>query len=323
MEIKGFTYGFDAGRGDYRSPKAVASMKKLADTGTQWACLAFIVYQERYNSTEIMFDYKNGVTDKDLTFAINKFHELGMKVCLKPVINCRDHVWRARIEFPDDSDAGRDEYWNKWFSHYQAFLCHYAEIAADTNCEMFCVGCEMGGTERKESHWRDTIAQVKEIYKGPLTYNTNHGHEEQVKWFDAVDIIGVSGYYSLTDETAPVVTDEETMYKAWCEKRDFLKELSEKWNKKVMFAEVGIRSAAGCACMPWDYLHGDLPYSEEEQANFYSSCLRAFANEPWFAGFFWWEWNTRLYPLEKAKTNKGFGIYGKKAEAVLREWYKK
>ena len=29
MEIKGFTYGFDAGRGDYRSPKAVVSMEKL------------------------------------------------------------------------------------------------------------------------------------------------------------------------------------------------------------------------------------------------------------------------------------------------------
>ena len=113
------------------------------------------------------------------------------------------------------------------------------------------------------------------------------------------------------------------MYQSWLTRKDMLKSLSEKWQRPVMFAEVGIRSAAGCAAMPWDYLHRDLPYDENEQANFYSSCLRAFFDEPWFAGFFWWEWNTRLYPIEKAKSHLGFGIYGKMAEQVLRKWYAK
>ena len=319
MEIKGFTYGFDAERGDYRTPEGIDSMEKLAATGTEWACLAFIVYQEKYSSTKIMFDYRSGITDKDLTFAINKLHELGMKVCLKPVINSHDQVWRARINFPDESDRGPDEYWDEWFDHYQAFLCHYAEIAADTGCEMFCVGCEMGGTERKEKHWRDTIAKVKEIYTGPLMYNTNHGDEDQVKWFDAVDYVGVSAYYPLAKGPNP---PEEEMYQSWIKHRDELKALSEKWQKKIIFAEVGVRSAAGCAAMPWDYLH-DLPYSEEEQANYYNSCLRAFFHEPWFAGCFWWHWDTHLHTLEEARTHLHFGIYGKKAETVLREWYAK
>jgi len=320
MEIKGFTYGFDGQRGDYRSPEGIDSMEKLAATGTEWACLAFIVYQEKYSSTKIMFDYKKGITDKDLISAIEKLHSLGMKVCLKPVINSRDSVWRARITFPDESDKGLDEYWNEWFSYYQAFLCHYAEIAADTNCEMFCVGCEMGGTEYKEKHWRETVAMVKDIYKGPLMYNTNHGHEEQVQWFDAVDYVGVSAYYPLAEGKEAT---EENMYQSWLERKSDLKKLSDKWNKKIIFAEVGIRSAAGCAVMPWDYLHRDLPYSEEEQANFYNSCMRAFFHEPWFAGFFWWHWDTNLYSLKEAKTDRHFGIYGKNAETVLREWYKK
>lgn len=320
MEIKGYTYGFSGTRGAYRTDEALASMEKLAAMGCEWVTLAFIVHQERYNSTQIMFDYRRDVTDKDIAIAVERFHKLGLKVCLKPVINCKDYVWRARITFPDDSDRNPGGYWNEWFEHYKAFLCHYAEIATDTGCEMFCVGCEMGGTERKEEHWRDTIAAVKELYKGPLQYNTNHGHEEGVQWFDAVDYVGVSAYYPVAQGANAT---EEEMYQNWLKRKPLLQKLSEKWGKKILFSEVGIRSAAGCAAMPWDYMHRDLPFDEDEQANFYASCLRAFAHEPWFAGYFWWEWPVRLYPAEKAKENKSFCIYGKKAEQVLREWYKK
>ena len=41
----------------------------------------------------------------------------------------------------------------------------------------------MCGTERKENHWRKLIAEIREIYSGKLIYNTNHGHEDDVKWF--------------------------------------------------------------------------------------------------------------------------------------------
>jgi hypothetical protein len=119
------------------------------------------------------------------------------------------------------------------------------------------------------------------------------------------------------------IATEEEMYQRWLKRKDDLKRLYDKWKKPILFAEVGVRSAAGCAAMPWDYMHRDLPHSEDEQANFYSSCLRAFFHEPWFAGYFWWHWNTHLYTLEDAGKNKGFDIYGKKAEKVIREWYAK
>ena len=315
--IKGYTFGFDASKGDYQTKEALESLTKLRDTGTEWLCLAFIVYQKKYSSTEIFFDYRETVTDLDLLFIINKAHEMGFKVCLKPVINCHDQMWRARIDFPDLDDSGPDQYWNKWFEFYRAFLTHYAQIATHTNCEMFCVGCEMLGTERKEEHWRETISEVKEIYKGLITYNTNHGAEEVAQWYDAVDYLGVSAYYELVDKPG---ASEEEMLKGWLSKKDKLKALSQKWNKPVMFAEVGCRSALGVAAMPWDYLN-DFPYDETEQANLYSSCFKAFYNEPWFAGFFWWHWDTFLY--DKSKKDLGFTIYGKKAEGVLREWYEK
>ena len=65
---------------------------------------------------------------------------------------------------------------------------------------MFCVGCEMLGTERKEELWRETIAAVRQVYHGELVYNPNHGKEDGVRWWDAVDYIGTSAYFRVAAE---------------------------------------------------------------------------------------------------------------------------
>ena len=41
------------------------------------------------------------------------------------------------------------------------------------------------------------IAEIRKIYSGAITYDTNHGEEDRLKWWDAVDIIGISGYYPI------------------------------------------------------------------------------------------------------------------------------
>jgi hypothetical protein len=76
--------------------------------------------------------------------------------------------------------------------------------------------------------------------------------------------------------------------------------------------------------MPWDFMHTDLPHDEDEQAAFYDSCLSVFGHEPWFAGVFWWDWSTTIYDTrEEAAKDNGFNIHLKKAEEVLKDWYKK
>ena len=317
MFCKGFTYGFDGRRGAYQTPEAVLSMERLAALGGDWAALAFIVRQDSFHSTRICPDYRYTVTDKDITSAVNRLHALGLKVCMKPVVNCADGMWRARISFPDDA-YGRTDYWKEWFESYTAFLCHYAEIATDTGCEMFCVGCEMLGTEHKEDYWRKAIEAVRQIYHGPLVYNTNHGAEFNVSWWDAVDYIGTSAYYKLADKPGETM---ENMKLRWDAQKERLAELSrQNGGKQILFMEIGCRSASGCAMMPYDFTHREFPYDEDEQANFYESCFRSLWDEPWFAGWFWWDWYTRL---PEHTPEMGFSIVGKKAEAVVKEWYAK
>lgn len=315
MFMKGFTYGFDGRRGMYRTPEAALSMERMAALGGDWAALAFIVTQDSFSSTVIRPDYRYTVTDRDILTAVERLHALGLKVCLKPVVNCADGIWRAHISFPEP-ETGRKDYWQEWFSSYTAFLTHYAEIAEDAGCEMFCVGCEMLGTEAQEAHWRNAIAAVRQVYSGPLVYNTNHGHEDDLTWWDAVDYIGTSAYYRVGRVPGDTL---ENMTAVWRAHIDSLRALSERnGGKQILFMEIGCRSARGCAMMPWDFSHRDFPYDEEEQARFYESCFRAMWNEPWFAGFFWWDWYTFL-PSRSPET--GFSIVGKKAEEVVKAWY--
>ena len=317
MFIKGYTYGFDGRRGAYRTEEAALSMERLAALGGDWAALAFVIHQDNFHSTIIRPDYRYTVTDKDVTVGVERLHALGLKVCMKPMINSADGVWRAHISFPE-REWGDKDYWKEWFSCYTAFLCHYAEIAEETGCEMFCVGCEMLGTEHKEQHWRDAIAAVRKIYHGPLVYNTNHGKEFGVKWWDAVDYIGTSAYYRVADEPGASM---EHMKAHWDAQKERLSELSRmNGGKQIIFMEIGCRSARGCAMMPYDFSHREFPYDEDEQANFYESCMRSMWDEPWFAGFFWWDWYTRM---PQRQPEMGFSIAGKKAEKVVREWYAK
>ena len=99
--------------------------------------------------------------------------------------------------------------------------------------------------------------------------------------------------------------------------------VSKKFNKPLMLSEVGIRSASKCSTMPWDYEHVEFPYNGDEQARFYDSVMQIFWNEPWFMGFFWWEWQVHYPDAETGMSDTNFGIYGKPAEQVLRKWYSK
>lgn len=314
--IKGMTYGWNTARGAYRQPYALDSLRKLKATGSEWIALSFYTMQSNIYSTEISFDYGITMTDRDIEHSVKQAKALGLKVCLKPVVNSKDGIWRAHIGFPEDAEAR--PYWEAWFHSYGNFLCHYAELAQELGCEMFCIGCEMVKTEPQIEHWTRLIERIRQVYGGPIVYNANHGSEDRIDWFDQVDLIGTSAYYPVAKQPGD---SEEAMIANWLPVRDKLARLHAKFAKPIVFMEIGCRSALGCATMPWDYLHRDLPFNEDEQANFYGSVLSVFWEEPWFAGFFWWDWSVKLYPLDAAGADVGFDIYGKKAERILKEWY--
>ncbi|MFT3951637.1 MAG: hypothetical protein QM689_06840 [Oscillospiraceae bacterium] len=314
---KGYTWGWCAKKGEFQSQDGIFSMERLHSNGTDWICIAVNAYQETFSSTRIFPLFGITQSDEDVVFAIQKAKNLGMKVCLKPIVNCLDRAWRARIDFPGENP----EYWVSWFKSYTNFMLHYAEIAEKTGCEMLCTGCEMAGMDAQDAHCRRYIAQVRKVYSGILMHNVNHGDELRFNWLDAVDVVGISAYYrvSTPDDHSP-----EQMKKVWAEKKQVLFQAHKKYGKPILFAEIGVRNEQGCTEYPWDFHNRpDKPIDEREQADFYNSAMQTFWNEPWFSGFFWWDWRAKLPSPEKAPLDRDFGIYLKQAETVLRDWYTK
>lgn len=315
---KGYTWGFFAKSGEYQTEEAKRSMERLHSNGLDWICIPVNAFQETYMSTMVHPIYGRTQTDSDIAAAVEYAKKLGMKVCLKPMVNSLDGVWRAHIHFPEESNIDYNE---RWFSSYNAFMLHYAEIAEQTGCEMLCTGCEMDGMDVNTQRCIDMIARVREVYHGLIMHNINHGDEFKYPWLGSVDVIGISAYYRLTDG---VDVSIERMLESWSKIRVRLNKAHEMYNKPIMFAEIGIRNEHGCSQYPYDFKDRlEVPLDEDEQADFYESAIRTFWDDEWFSGFFWWDWKVKLTPADQIHTNRDFTVYGKKAESVLKKWYTK
>lgn len=304
-KILGMTYGYFANRGEIISQNGKISQEKMYKLNLNWVCLAAVNYQETYHSTKIYADHLRTPSDYDIEQFTLDAHKRGIKVCLKPMVQSEDNVWRAHIGFPDLKMSDLDGYWTPWFESYKNFILHYAELAQRCGIEMLCIGCEMIGTEHRKYDWEYIIQEVRRVYKGTLVYNTNHDHEDSHAWFDKLDLIGASAYYPVG---APNLTYETMIYN-WWQIRYRLDAIAKDRGKRFVFMEIGCPSYYGASRTPWEPDERGA-YDEQEQANFYRSCMEVFYDDPYFAGVFWWDWPTNL---PKTKLNN-FYIYKKEAE---------
>lgn len=313
---KGYTWGFFSRPGEIMSANGEASMERLASNGLDWICITVNGWQETFASTTVFSLYGRTQTDEEVAFAINKAHSLGLKVCLKPMVNCLDRSWRARIDFPTEEGT---PYWERWFDSYNRFMLYYAAMAEKLGCEMLCTGCEMAGMDKQAARCSDMVDKVRKVYHGLIMHNINHGDELRFTWLDKVDIIGLSAYYPVTDGEH---RDIDTMRANWAKVMTRVTACHERYNKPIMFAEIGVRNEQGCTAYPWDFHNRpEKPIDEQEQSDFYETAMEATWDVDWFAGYFWWDWKASLPPIEEAKKNRDFTIYGKLAEETLKKWY--
>jgi hypothetical protein len=319
--IKGYTWGYNSTRGDYLGKPAEESMKALAETGVNWITLAYMAHMPASNKPEILWGEKDPkmVSDDEIRLAIKMARQYKLKVCLKPMVDPADKP-RLDIDFKTPDGKTDEAAWQKWWTAYDAYILHHAKIAQETKCEMLCIGCELKTTEQFEKEWRGLIKKIREVYQGPLVYNALMNNLWDNKWWDAVDVLGIS-LYSWHPEQPDSSVEAQVAY--WTKWRTGLRALAAKTGKPIFFIEIGCRSARGAAATSGDYMHWEWPYDGQEQARFYEAAFQVFWNEPWFCGYSWWDWKPKLYKKEEADQNKEFVIYGKPAEQVLRTWYAK
>lgn len=271
-------------------------------TGCDTVILAFGAWQETPQSEDIEYSGHYIPTEEELEKIIGYAFEYGLKVIMKPMVNCRNGVWRAHINF-FDLEVVCEPKWSRWFAAYEKYILKYAEVAERTGCMMFVIGCELVQTERKEEYWRALTDRVRQVYHGLITYNTDKYQEGQVKWWDCVDVISSSGYYPRSD---------------WEKNLERIHETVKKYNKPFFFAECGCMCVKGCQNVPNDWsFKGET--DQMVQADYFEHMFREIADHPWVQGTGIWDWDSDF--RERLPDEKGYSVYGKKAAEIIRKYY--
>lgn len=305
---KGFSYASWTADG-YDSDTSDAQLAALKEGGVEWGAIVTHWLQASRSATELAPHPRWTPTDASLLRAIRHAHRLGMKVFLKPQVDFDGPGWRGEIAHESERA------WKDWFASYRRFIGHYARLAARERVAMLCVGVELDGTRHREAEWRETIRQVRSLYRGPLTYATNWNSELDITWWDALDYVGVDAYYPLVERPGCTVEELKT---AWNRHRDRLRQLHRKTGRPILFTEIGYRSTDQAAILPWEW-EKPAAVSLEEQARLYQATLETFWDEPWFAGAFWWLWEVK--PPDDPRRDSGYTPQGKPAWDVLRAYY--
>jgi hypothetical protein len=193
----------------------------------------------------------------------------------------------------------------------------------------------------RKSDWKSIILNSRLKYNGSITYAASPvilssflsfslflfflmkrlkgGEETDLTWWDQVDYIGIEAYYPVGGNDASL----EEVKNAWHRIIDFgiygeddlhmhggLKNLSQTWNKHIIFTGVG-------------YCSGDCPKGTDMNLDYQTTRISAFFDVfrvvEWIEGVFWWNWVTD--PAFGGEQNPCTTIQFKPAENVLRLGY--
>lgn len=293
-------------RGDWQDPMSRESLRMMKEElAASHVILPITVTQAHPQSTKIDWQSDNVLIDAEVKGMIAYTQGIGLKVILKPMVNVADGTWRAHINF-FDYDVPCEPTWSQWFDSYREYLNHYAKLAEETGCVMLVIGCELVNSDRREAQWRETISQIRQHYNGLLTYNCDKYQENNLTWWDAVDVISSSGYYPIDK---------------WEQELDRIEQVVNHYQKPFFFCEVGCPSREGSQYLPNDWsFSGEV--SMIAQSRWFEKMFTACDKRNWIQGFGIWDWKARLYSREMALKDDDYGVYGKPAAAIIREFYK-
>lgn len=324
--LRGVNFGYLSKSGYFSSAAAAEEVDRMADSGVEWVSLLVMVMQDAFYSTRVYRDFRFTPSDRDLARIIERMHRKGLKVLLKPAIDCQDSAWRGRINFPEATSEQiqgvRTDYWGPWFSSVTDAMTYYARLAEEFGVEGFTSAQELLGADFETEHWRKLNEAVRGVYRGHLCINAcgdlgRLSHPDFLAWASEVDGVGVSYYSGVPAEARTADAIHESLSRdlpAW-------RELAAKLRRPIYWAECGCRSMSSAHVLPSEY-RSPGPYDGELQAEYLEGMLRTFWNESWWGGFQLWKWDEQQDRphYRQPGGDTGFTIRGKPAEAVMLRW---
>jgi hypothetical protein len=277
--FKGVTVSCQTWGIEWQTPEMEATLDELKSLGVN--SIAIHPYAQIREDGHILSGRRSSSTTH-ITTPLRWAHERGISAMLIPHIAYwgTKFLWRGEINFvtPDE--------WNTFFNEYQAWIVQMAVLAEAEHVEVFCVGLEYSYAQKYEERWRKIIAAVRTVYHGKVTYGANWNEYAEVKFWNALDYVGVLAYFPLTKTADPGASE---IAAAWEKRCTELEKFSKQNGKQLLFTEIGYNESSRAAAEPWAFKTGG-EHAMEIQARCIDIALGLPAKHPFLAGMYWWKW---------------------------------
>jgi len=302
----------DAGYGTARGRDAIDEAKAM---GATWVALTPFgrVWDLRGGGVDLVFEAELEQNTRAVLAAMAYAHAIGLRVLVVPHLWVETGGWRALI------DPGTDRGWGRWAASYRRFVLHWADVAERGGAEMLSVGVELRSwvTTRRAPSFARLIDEIRDRYRGLLTYSANWDDVEHTVILDKLDVIGINAFYPLTDKANASFADEHrTSLRIAAD----LQRLADDWRKPVLLTEMGYTTRRNPALRPWEWPDGmkNVVIDQQAQATAYRALLAPLLDQRWCAG--WFVWRTYADPNDVSQEAEwGFSPRGKLAELVVRD----
>jgi len=223
-------------------------------------------------------DHERTVTDARLIETIRYARSKGFRLMLIPIVLILDADpadWRGTLR-----PSNPEEFWRS----YDEFICHYADICQSEGVEVFSVGSEYCSLERDPEYtpaWTRIIHNVRGRYAGWVTYSANWDHVHVPQFWQLVDFVGMTAYFSVTQKTDPTLAE---LIEGWQNKKEQIARDLKAINKPYLFTEIGYPAIDGANKDPWDYVSNKSKLDLQEQHDATQAFVRVWKNVPDFLG---------------------------------------
>lgn len=243
---------------------------------------------------------------------IEALNKRGIKIMLKPQLWVRRGVFTGTIKMQSEAN------WQILETSYSKFILEYAKLAQELKVEMFCVGTELEKfIENRPEYWDNLIMEIKNIYKGKLTYAANWDEYKRTPFWNKMHYIGIDAYFPVSANKTPTVED---CLVGWETHKNAIKAHSILYNKPILFTEFGYRSVDFTGKEPWKSDRDMGQVNLEAQKNATQALFETFWKEDWFAGGFVWKWHHN-HDTSGGENNDRFTPQNKPVEKLIEKQY--
>ncbi|MDQ3314798.1 MAG: hypothetical protein M3505_09270 [Verrucomicrobiota bacterium] len=277
--FKGVTVSCQTWGVEWQTPEMAETLDELQSLGAN----SFAIHPYARISNDGHVRFRTVDNHWHIAQPLDWARERGMSAMVIPHIA----YWGSKFSWRGEINFNRAEEWDNFFNDYERWIVEMARVAQAHEAAIFCVGLEFTHAQSFTERWLKIIAAVRAVYFGKVTYGANWNEYESVKFWDALDYVGVLAYFPISKATEP---SEADLAAGWEKQCTALERFSRRnGGKQFLFVEIGYNENARAAAEPWSFASGG-EHASEIQERCVDAALGLTNKHTFLAGMFFWKW---------------------------------